>query len=164
MAKFLLNEKNIPYNDKLMVEVGSLQGGLKSLAENKADIFLWEKFTTQPFLEEHNLIGNGEVLTPWPPFSVATTKIFQKENSALLKEIISAVKSNTQKIWNNSSTLSELNSRLKIEYENAQRWLNEIIWDDELPINQNKLASVLDNMKMAGLMEQIPDDLNLFLN
>jgi sulfonate transport system substrate-binding protein len=164
MAKFLLNEKNIPYDDKLMVEVGSLEGGLKSVEENIADIFLWEKFTTQPFLEEHNLIANGEVLTPWPPFSVATTKIFQKENPELLKEIISEVKSNSQKILNNSSTLSELNSRWKIENENSQRWLSEIIWDDELPVNQKKLASVLDNMKKAGLIDKIPNDLNLFLN
>lgn len=164
MAKFLLNEKNIPYNENLMIEVGSLEGGLNSLEENKADIFLWEKFTTEPFLDQHGLIAFGEVLTPWPPFSVATTKKFKNENPELLKEIILKVKNKSQSILNDASTISELNIRWKIETQNAENWLKEIKWDDEIPINHQKLASVLDNMKKAGLIEQIPADLTLFLN
>jgi hypothetical protein len=88
MAKFLLNGKNIPYNEKMMVEVGSLEGGLKSLEENDSDIFLWEKFTTEPFLKKHGLQCIGEVLTPWPPFSVASTKKFKKANEQLISEIV----------------------------------------------------------------------------
>lgn len=164
MAKFLLNEKNIPYEDQLMIEVGSLEGGLKSLEENKADIFLWEKFTTQPFLEKYGLMAHGEVLTPWPPFSVATTKKFHKENPILVTEIISAVKKQSQKILNDPSTLLEMNTRWKIESENAKRWLEEIKWDDQIPVDTTKLASVLDNMKKAGLIDDVPNDINLFLN
>ncbi len=164
MAKFLLNGKNIPYNEKMMVEVGSLEGGLKSLEENKSDIFLWEKFTTEPFLKNHGLKSIGEVLTPWPPFSVATTKKFLKENKELISEIASEVKHISNEIHEASSTIAEMGERWKILPENAAKWLSEIKWDDRIPVDEKSLASVLENMKKAGLIEKIPNDLNLFLN
>lgn len=164
MAKFLLNEKNIPYRDELMVEVGSLEGGLNSVEQNESDIFLWEKFTTEPFLEQHHLVANGEVLTPWPPFSVATTRNFLKKNASLIESIIKEARKNAAEILIDPSTPDYMRSRWKIEPKNASRWLSEIKWDDRLPIQSESLAPILENMKKAGLIESVPLDLNRFLN
>jgi hypothetical protein len=164
MAKYLLNAKNISYDEKLMVEVGSLEGGLKSLEENKSDIFLWEKFTTEPFLKNHQLTAIGEVLTPWPPFSVAATKKFKKENEELISEIIKDVRHHSDRILSSVSTIPEIEKRWKIQPENASRWLSEIKWDDRIPVDVKSLASILENMKKAGLIDSVPTDLNSFLN
>lgn len=164
MAKYLLNKKNISYDENLMIEVGSLEGGLKSLEENESDIFLWEKFTTEPFLKNHGLTAIGEVLTPWPPFSVASTKKFKNENEDLISEIIKEVKHNAESILSSDSTVPEIGARWKIQPENASRWLSEIKWDDRIPVDVKSLASILENMKKAGLIDSVPTDLNSFLN
>lgn len=164
MAKFLLNENKLSYREKMMIEVGSLEGGLNSVEKNESDIFLWEKYTTEPFLDQHHLIAHGEVLTPWPPFSVAVTKKFLESDSSLIKSIVSAVRKNATEILLDPNTTDYMKSRWKIEPENATRWLSEIKWDNQIPLESESLAPVLENMKKAGLIESIPSDLKRFLN
>ena len=40
-----------------------------------ADFFLWEKFTTKPWVDRGELLAIGEVPTPWTAFSIATKSI-----------------------------------------------------------------------------------------
>lgn len=53
--------------------VGNLQGARSALAEGKADAFMWEKFTTKHLVDSGEWRRIGEVLTPWPCFSLAAT-------------------------------------------------------------------------------------------
>ena len=155
MAKVLLNEKKVNYSDQNMLEVGSLEGGLKAVNEKKADIFLWEKFTTQPFLNEYKLKSIGEVLTPWPPFSLASTLEYFEENKSLIEEILAEVRKQIDTIKNDSTITAEFLKRWNIAPENAQNWLSEIKWNNQIPVSNVKLASVLDNMFKSGLIEEV---------
>jgi ABC-type nitrate/sulfonate/bicarbonate transport system substrate-binding protein len=51
--------------------VGDLYGGLWALENNKAQAFLWEKYTTHPFVEQKKCRCIDEVITPWPCFVIA---------------------------------------------------------------------------------------------
>lgn len=155
MAKVLLKEKKGIYSDSNMLEVGSLEGGLKAVKEKKADIFLWEKFTTQPFLTEYGLKSVGEVLTPWPPFSLASTQEYFEANKNLIEKILVEVRKQIAVIKNNPSITAEFLKRWNITPENAHNWLSEIKWNDQIPVSNEKLASVLDTMHQSGLIEKI---------
>jgi hypothetical protein len=74
------------------------------------------------------------------------------------------VKHISNEIQKSTSTITEMGERWKILPDNASKWLSEIKWDDCIPVDEKSLASVLENMKKAGLIETIPNDLNLFLN
>lgn len=161
MAKFLLNENGIMYDENKMIEAGSLEGGLQSLKKSESDVFLWEKFTTEPFLEESGLKCIGEVKTPWPPFSVAVRRDFYKNNHTVISEILSEVKILAKNILDDSNTVNEIHERWNITIENANRWLAEIIWDDVEITDEKTLFPVLRNMKKAGL---ISNQENLILN
>ncbi len=155
MAKVLLNKRKLNYSEKNMLEVGSLEGGLKAVHENKADIFLWEKFTTQPFLSEYGLKSIGEVLTPWPPFSLASTQEYFEGNKNLIQEILREVRNQISAIKNDSYITGEFLKRWNISPENARNWLSEIKWNDQIPVSNEKLASVLENMCQSGLIDSV---------
>ena len=53
--------------------VGSLDGAREALREERADVFMWEKFTTKFLVDAGEWRRIGEVPTPWPCFSIAAT-------------------------------------------------------------------------------------------
>lgn len=156
MAKYLLSENNTPYSDENMIEVGSLEGGLESLANKTSDVFLWEKFTTEPFLSIHNLSCIGEIKTPWPPFSIAVRKSYYNENKNLLSEIILEVKKLADQILANKNTSQEIFERWKINTANAEKWLSEIRWNDRMLDDNFDFTPIFKNMQKAGLLDELP--------
>ena len=51
--------------------VGNLQGGIDALVNGEADYFMWEHFTTKPFVDNGTFRRIGNCPTPWPCFVVA---------------------------------------------------------------------------------------------
>lgn len=151
MAKFLVKES---ISKNTFVEVGSLEGGLKALKNNEADIFLWEKFTTQPFLEQYNLIAIDEVRTPWPPFSIASTKKFAKENTPLILDLLSYVQHIKEDLVDNKHLVRELSIRWQIQEEEAKQWIAEIKWHDYSNINLDNTKLILTEMKKVNLLDE----------
>ncbi len=154
MAKYHLVNNKIDWNEVSFVEVGSLEGGLKALKNKEADIFLWEKFTTEPFLEVNGLIALDEVRTPWPPFSIATTKKFAKEHTELIMELLSHIQQVKAEINNEDTLVKELLQRWKISKENALKWIAEIKWHDYSTIEISKTNAILSEMKKVNLLNE----------
>lgn len=160
MAKFLLGEA---ISKNTFIEVGSLEGGLNALKNNEADIFLWEKFTTQPFLEENGLMAIDEVRTPWPPFSIASTKRFAKKNVNLILDLLTYVQQVKEDLLNSNHLVTELFNRWNIQEANAKQWMKEIKWHDYSNISLEDTQLILSNMKKVNLLsdseELISDDI-----
>ena len=73
--------------------VGDVYGGLWALENNEAQAFLWEKYTTHPYVEQEKCRYIGEVVTPWPCFVIAVRNdILDKypEKLAAMCEIVNA--------------------------------------------------------------------------
>jgi sulfonate transport system substrate-binding protein len=56
------------------VIVNDIEGAEQALANNEADVFLWEKYMTMPLVESGHFKRVGEIPTPWPGFVIAARK------------------------------------------------------------------------------------------
>ena len=66
--------------------VGDIYGGLWALENNEADAFLWEKYTTNPFVGQKKCRRIGEVVTPWSSFVIAARgEVIENHPKALQK-------------------------------------------------------------------------------
>ena len=60
--------------------VGDLQGGIDALVSGDADYFMWEHFTTKPFVDNGTFRRIGNCPSPWPCFVLAVRyEVFNKE-------------------------------------------------------------------------------------
>ena len=71
--------------------VGDVYGGLWALNHGEAQGFLWEKYTTQPFVDQGKCKRIGEVYTPWPCFVIAVRNEVLAQEEALLSAVISII-------------------------------------------------------------------------
>jgi ABC-type nitrate/sulfonate/bicarbonate transport system substrate-binding protein len=54
-----------------LVVVGDIDGARAALREDRADVFLWEKYVTSPLVHSGEFRRLDVIATPWPSFAIA---------------------------------------------------------------------------------------------
>jgi ABC-type nitrate/sulfonate/bicarbonate transport system substrate-binding protein len=108
--------------------VGDVYGGLWALENDEAGVFLWEKYTTHPFVEAEKCKCIGEVVTPWPCFVVAVRNEVIEKHGDLLKEVLEVV-GQTAKEIKDGNNAEEISWRYALELDQAKSWLSETDWN-----------------------------------
>ena len=72
-------------------KIGNLKGARKALTTDEADIFFWEKYTTDPFVQsgEFRRIGIRETL--WPAFVVCASESCIENNENQLRQVLEVI-------------------------------------------------------------------------
>ena len=71
--------------------VGDLEGGIEALKNGKADYFMWEYFTTKPFVDDTTFRRIGNCPTPWPCFVICCQKCLRMPLKILMKFFLNAI-------------------------------------------------------------------------
>lgn len=142
--------------------VGDVYGGLWALENNRAKAFLWERFTTQPFVDLGKCQRVGEIKTPWPSFVVAARSEVLEKDADIVKMIVRKVLETAQKVKNWSipagshSTWAseEISWRYGLKVEQAQMWLDQTNWADKVEgLSEDQLKVVSDTLKNLNLIK-----------
>ena len=68
--------------------IKNLDGALKGLNNGVGDYFMWEKFTTKPYVDKGIFRRIDECPTPWPCFVIAVRDEFLEHNKEDVKTIL----------------------------------------------------------------------------
>ncbi len=132
--------------------VGDVYGGLWALNNDEAQGFLWEKYTTQPFVDQGKCKRIGEVLTPWPCFVIAVrTEILQQE-AALLQAILPIIQKRAQELKNSADAAEVLAWRYALKKDEVTAWLSKTEWSDQLEVNQKDIQHVVETLHELNLV------------
>jgi len=137
------------------VIVNSLEGGLQALKEDKADVFLWEKFTTEPFLEKYGLIRIGEVPTPWPPFVLAATNPTIHDFPAEVKIVCEEIAKMNSQCASSPATVKEIAGKFELSENQTALWFSETQWNSQHGIKNAFLQNVLDDLQRFGVLQSV---------
>ena len=141
--------------------VGDVYGGLWALENNKAGLFLWERFTTQPFVDLGKCQRVGEIKTPWPSFVVAARSEVLEKDAGIVKMIVKKVLETAQKVKNWSIPTSshstwaaeEISWRYGLKVEQSQMWLDQTHWADGVEgLSEEQLIVVENTLKKLNLV------------
>jgi ABC-type nitrate/sulfonate/bicarbonate transport system substrate-binding protein len=128
--------------------VNNIEGAVDSLKSNKATYFLWEKFTTQPWVDRGDFKNIGVCLTPWPCFVIAATDQVLEKYPATIERILEIINQTTEEFKNIPSIDKTLASRYDLNLLEVRTWLSKTKWSqenlDEETLNkiQNQLIEV----------------------
>lgn len=109
--------------------VGDVYGGLWALENNEAGVFLWEKYTTHPFVVQEKCKCIGEVVTPWPCFVVAVRNEVIEKHETLLTKVFNILSNTAKEIKEDVDSADQIAWRYSLDPQQSKSWLSETDWN-----------------------------------
>jgi sulfonate transport system substrate-binding protein len=132
--------------------VGDIYGGLWALANHEADAFLWEKFTTHPFVEQGKCTCIGEVVTPWPCFVIAVRNEILENHAEIVKEMCQVVAHRAKQLKIDEQASNTLSWRYHLDKEQVDSWLNETEWNYTMQLDTSSFTGVISILRDLDLI------------
>jgi hypothetical protein len=134
--------------------VGDVYGGIWALNNGEAQGFLWEKFTTSPFVDQGKCRLLDEVLTPWPCFVIAVRSELVHSDEALLREMVSVVQKEAYRLKHQSNPAEQFAWRYALPQKEVQKWLNQTEWNYGKELAHQDFEMVVSELLDLGLLTE----------
>ncbi|WP_299362063.1 substrate-binding domain-containing protein [Winogradskyella sp.] len=154
-----INAKNNNWNldtDLHFEVVRNLNGAIEGLTNGDADYFMWEKFTTKPFVDDSIFRRIGNCPSPWPCFVIAVRNEFIENNMDDLKTILDIINQTTLEFKYIPSIDKTIANRYEQELEDVREWLSLTEWSQDL-IDEETINNV---QKQLFQLDIIPKKVN----
>lgn len=134
--------------------VGDVYGGIWALNNGEAQGFLWEKFTTSPFVEQGKCRLLDEVFTPWPSFVIAVRSEIVESDESLLREMVSIVQKESFRLKHQPNSAEQFAWRYALPQEEVQKWLNQTEWNYGKELAHQDFEKVVSELLDLGLLSE----------
>lgn len=151
MAYVMADEHNWNLDELKFNVIGDIYGGLWALGKNEAQAFLWEKYTTFPFVEQEKCRYVGEVVTPWPCFVIAVRSEIAHRHRDILAEMCKVVNRKAAEVKANPDTAEVISWRYNLRLDHVKQWLSETEWNYngiEYPLAFEKVTHYLQKLNL----------------
>ena len=154
MAIVDANLRGWPTTDLEFVVIKNLNGARQALAANEADIFFWEKFTTNPYVDNGEFRRIGERLTPWPAFVVcASDKAIAERGDAIARLLNQVNKLCRQLTESPKDTINQISQRYKLPVDQTAAWFETLQWSFDWEMDTDKFLAAVKYLQSLGLIE-----------
>lgn len=144
-------------SDTDFLVVNNLEGARKALSLNTAQVFMWEKYTTKPFVDNGELRLIGECTTPWPCFAVVSSNDFIMKNPDLLSKILKIVNQSCYELkFKEMEATNMVAWRYQLKFSDAKQWFSELEYAYSEEIDEIQLLSILNDLKSLGIIKRLP--------
>ena len=111
--------------------VHTIAGAVEALSNNKADYFMWDRFMTQPIVDQGIFRRIDVCPTPWPCFMIVARKDFYTQNKAMVDNLLSIINQTTSEFKMIPSIDKTLASVFNQELVDIQQWLQITRWSQK---------------------------------
>lgn len=153
MAYVDANQRGWKLNEEQWVEVNNLDGARNALKENQAQLFLWEKFTTQPLVDNGEFKRIGICPTPWPCFAVAVREEIVQEKEESIQKVIECVQVEANILKSSNDAAEEIAKRYHLKEKNVEEWLSDTFWAENRKIEEEVINKVQDTLVKIGKID-----------
>ncbi|MFK5982473.1 MAG: substrate-binding domain-containing protein [Flavobacteriaceae bacterium] len=138
--------------------IKNLVGALTELPKGNGDYFMWEKFTTKPYVDNGTFRLVGECPTPWPCFVIAVRNDVLENEEESIKTILEIINKETVNFKVTPNLAEIISERYSQKLEDVQEWLGLTEWcqhnisEKEVKTIQNMLLQLklIDNKTLSN--------------
>lgn len=134
--------------------VGNLTKAVEALPKGEADVFLWERFSTQPFVDSGAFRRVGEVPTPWPSFMIAVHEEVYQNYPLQIRALLSAINQSASQLTHDPEAVNLIAARYKLKTRQVEKWFALTDWNVDLSIPTQALLQTQEVLIQAGIVEQ----------
>jgi len=155
-------ERGWATNNMKFSRVGNLAGAREKLANGKVDVFLWEKFMTQPLVDCGEFRRIGERVVPWAAFVVSVREDILSEHAVAVRKMLEVVSTVCQELKNDPNAVQLIAERFQLKRDNTQQWFDLVEWSDgdfERPDDTvRRIIGYLEQVKVIEKADRGPGD------
>lgn len=133
--------------------VSNLDGALETINPSRTELFLWEKYTTKPWVDSGQMQRIGEIPSPWPCFVIVASQKIMHENEDLVLELRDLVYQSSLELQNNPSTPAEISLKYDLKIEDVREWLQQTEWETSSTLSLKILDNAIEQMKALGILK-----------
>lgn len=132
--------------------INNLEGALEKLPMGVGDYFMWEKFTTKPYVDHGPFRLVGECPTPWPCFVIAVRNEVLEKDPEAVQSILSIINANTKSFKEIPEIDVMISKRYQQKLEDVQQWLSLTEWSQE-NLSEKEIEKVQNKLFQLDLIE-----------
>jgi len=152
MAFVYAQQQQWPLNEKQLTIANDLQGMVKALNNQEADILLWEKYTTQPYVSSGHLRLLDDTTPQWPAFVMAVSNAFLANEPEAVRYIQKGINRVNQHFMKQQDAVRELSGRYDMSLKDAESWFSQTHWATDNRMDEGNLRSVVATLYKLGLI------------
>src|SRR5690606_20087868 len=132
---------------------GIIEPAIQELEQGLSDLFYWEKYMTQSYVDAGRVKRISEFLTPWPCFQILTREDFYKANKSALKALLDTLNFACKQFMFAENSIELVIERFELKPEDAQAWFYSTEWSTDFSISKKMLKNVVHTLKSTGTIE-----------
>lgn len=140
------------------VKVGNFDGARTALKDRTADVLLWEKFTTKPYVDSGELRRIGETITPWPCFVIAVTNNALENKLDAVQKVLKVIHRQADTFKNRpdaeTASVEMVAKRYEQKIEDVKEWFSITEWANNNLISRAVLRNVVDTLFDVGVIDK----------
>lgn len=152
----IVNAYNQGWNLKTLdfVVVETLEGGIEALQNNKADYFMWEHFTTKPYVDQQIFRRIGNCPTPWPCFVIAVRNEVLEKYPEKITQILAIINETTRGFKSIENIDEVLSKRYDQQLVDVQKWLSITEWNPGEMATEEFISEVQNKLVHFNVINQ----------
>jgi len=138
------------------VVVGNFEGARAAFKNGKADILLWEKFMTKPFVDSGELKRIGETITPWSCFMIAVTEKALQEKQDAIEQTLKIIRKYCSDFMERKDAVDLVAERYNILPKDAATWYRQTGWSTNNYVSEKMLKGVRNTLLAVKVINSSP--------
>lgn len=134
--------------------IKNLEGALDSLTKLESDVFYWEKYTTQPYVDAGILKRIGEYPTPWTCFVIAATNSIIEKDPIAIHDLMKIINYSCYSFMLNKSSIQEVSHRYDLDKDDVVNWFNKTEWATDNHVDNQMIKNVIYHLEKANIIEE----------
>tara|TARA_R110000787_G_scaffold108621_2_gene217033 strand:+ start:15696 stop:16550 length:855 start_codon:yes stop_codon:yes gene_type:complete len=150
-----INAENHQWNkekDLNFEVIKNLDGALENLPKGIGDYFMWEKFTTKPYVDNGTFRVVGECPTPWPCFVIAVRNEVLENEEECIKNILKVINKTTSGFKATLELDQIISKRYDQKLADVQHWLSLTEWSQE-QISEIEVEKIQEKLLKLELID-----------
>jgi ABC-type nitrate/sulfonate/bicarbonate transport system substrate-binding protein len=153
MTYLLAKSQRWEENQLSFVEVNYLEGGIEAIQKNEASYFMWEHFTTQPYVENGIFKQIGTFPTPWPCFVIVVKKNIEEQYRDQINELLKIVNQYASQLKNEKQIEHKIAAQFSLKEEAIKSWLQITDWSSQ-KFTDEEHNYVCEMLKKTGIIKK----------
>lgn len=141
------------FSENQLVPASNLKGMVNALKSGKAEVMLWETYTTKPYVTNGDLRFLGETVTPWPSFVIAVRNELVETSQTAIQKIQQIINQTCRNFMANEHAPEMLAKRFDMSIQDAQTWYQDTEWATNPRVELHHLENTMQTLQDLGIVE-----------
>jgi len=149
-------QKGYSITEENFETVGNIDGALEAFQNDDADILLWEKFMTQPYVTKGEVNRIGLCVSPWPCFMMVGGADFLKEDQKIISNLSQCIIESCIEVTSNSDTVEKIAAQHSLKPDQVAEWYSSVEWQTSPWISRKMLQNVTSTLDRVNILNANP--------